>query len=204
MMSVVGGEVVRGAKVVLREKRLSDAEADYTWRSDAELARFDAARPFSGSFDDYRALYEDELTYPNPFRRTLAIEDHAGRHIGNVMYYNIDHARGEAELGITIGAREYWGQGYGSDAVGTLLRHLLTGTALRRVYLKTLDWNERARRCFEKAGFVAYGTTRRLGHDFILMEVRREWLMGGDEGTAGQRRQARPELSAVDGHENRA
>jgi RimJ/RimL family protein N-acetyltransferase len=186
MTSVVRGEVVRGAKVVLREKRASDATADYAWRSDAELARFDAARPFSASFDDFRALHGEEVAYPSPSRRTLAIEDHAGRHIGNVMYYNIDHAHGEAELGITIGVREYWGQGYGTDAVRALVRHIFTRTALRRVYLKTLDWNERARRCFEKAGFVAYGAIRRGGHDFTLMEVRREWVTAAGEGIAGE------------------
>ena len=185
MTSVVEGEVVRGARVVLREKRSSDVAADYAWRSDPEMARFDAARPFRASFNDYRALYEDELVYASPFRRSLAIEDHAGRHIGNVMYYNIDHAHGEAELGITIGVREYWGQGYGSDAVSALLRHVFTGTPIRRLYLKTLDWNERARRCFEKAGFTAYATIRRGDHNFILMEVRREWLTAGREGPAG-------------------
>ena len=186
MTSVVKGEVVRGAKVVLREKRASDAAADHAWRSDPEMARFDAARPFSASFDDFRALHEEELAYPSSSRRSLAIEDHAGRHIGNVMYYNIDYARGEAELGITIGVREYWGQGYGTDAVRSLVRHLFTKTALRRVYLKTLDWNERAHRCFEKAGFAVYGSIRRGGHDFTLMELRREWLMPSGEGAAGE------------------
>jgi [ribosomal protein S5]-alanine N-acetyltransferase len=186
MTSVARGEVVRGAKVVLREKRASDAATDYAWRSDPEMARFDAARPFSASFDDFRALYEEELAYSTPFRRTLAIEDQGGRHIGNVMYYNIDHPRGEAELGITIGVREYWGQGYGTDAVRTFVRHLFTNTALRRVYLKTLDWNQRARRCFEKVGFVVYGTTRRGGNEFTLMEMRREWATAPDEGAAGE------------------
>ena len=185
MTSVVEGEVVRGARVVLREKRPSDVAADYAWRSDPEMARFDAARPFSGSFDDYRALYEDELAYPSPFRRSLAIEDHAGRHIGNVMCYNIDLLRGEAEFGITIGVREYWARGYGSDAVCALLQHVFTATSIKRLYLKTLDWNERARRCFEKAGFAAYTTIRRGDHNFILMEVRREWLTAGREGPAG-------------------
>jgi RimJ/RimL family protein N-acetyltransferase len=186
MMSAVKGEVARGAKVVLREKRPSDADDDYAWRSDPELARFDAARAFSASFDDFRALHEEELAYPSPSRRTLAIEDQASRHIGNVMYYNIDYAHGEAELGVTIGVRECWGQGYGTDAVRTLVRHLFTKTALRRLYLKTLDWNERARRSFEKAGFVVYGATRRGGHDFTLMEVRREWLMADREGATGE------------------
>src|SRR4030042_5519072 len=129
MTSTVEGEVIRGQRVVLREKRPSDAEDDYAWRSDPELARFDAARPFSASFEDYEALYEDELAYPSPFRHTLAIEDDSGRHIGNVMYYNIDHSHREAELGITIAVREYWGNGYGGGAVRQLVLHLFTKVA---------------------------------------------------------------------------
>ena len=43
--------------------------------------------------------------YPDPGRCSYAIEDEGGRHIGNVMYYNLREATGEAELGITIGDR---------------------------------------------------------------------------------------------------
>lgn len=172
----VEGEIARGGLVILREKRLSDAAQDFAWRSAPELARFDAARPFSSSFADYLALLKEELAYPSPFRRSLSLLDMDGRHIGNAMYYNIDLGRREAEMGITIGDRSLWGQGYGSDAVTTLLRYVFEEMGLRRVYLKTLDWNERARRCFEKAGFVACGAARRGPHSFVLMEMRREWL----------------------------
>ena len=48
---------------------------------------------------------------------------------------------------------------------------------LERIYLKTLDWNHRAQRCFEKAGFKRYGTSRRGDYDFILMEVFRKDLL---------------------------
>jgi RimJ/RimL family protein N-acetyltransferase len=41
---------------------------------------------------------------------------------------------------------------------------------LRRMLLHTLEWNVRAQRCFQKAGFVARGLVRRDGHDFLLME----------------------------------
>lgn len=169
----VEGEIARGQKVILREKRLSDAAQDFAWRSDPEMARFDAAKPFSSSFSDYLALFREELIYPNPFRRSLSILDMEGRHIGNSMYYNIDLGRREAELGITIGERSLWGRGCGTDAVIVLLRYLFEQVGLRRVYLKTLDWNQRARRCFEKAGFVAYGALRRGPDSFVLMEIRR-------------------------------
>lgn len=170
MTTTVEGEVARGERIVLREKRLSDARDDYGWRTDAELARFDAARPFAASFEDYVALYRDELTYPSPYRRSFAIENLDGLHIGNAMYYNIDATRREAEIGITIGERAFWGQGYGTDAVDTLSRHILTAMGFRRVHLKTLDWNTRAQRAFEKAGFERIGRSRRGGNSFIVME----------------------------------
>jgi RimJ/RimL family protein N-acetyltransferase len=175
MTATIEGEVARGELVVLREKRLTDAPEDFGWRTDAELARFDAARPFAASYDDYLALFRDELSYPSPYRRTLAIEDADGRHIGNAMYYNIDTIRREAEIGITIGERGCWGQGYGADAVRTLVRHIFRVTGFRRVYLKTLDWNVRAQRAFEAAGFRHCGRSRRGGNSFIVMEYMSAW-----------------------------
>ena len=175
MTTTIDGEVARGEFVVLREKRLSDARDDFGWRSDAELARFDAARPFTAPFDDYLALFKDELAYPSPYRRTLAVEDADGRHIGNVMYYNIDTIRREAEIGITIGERDCWGNGYGADAVRTLVKHILRATGFRRVYLKTLDWNVRAQHAFERAGFRPCGRSRRGGNAFVVMEYMAMW-----------------------------
>lgn len=175
MRTLVEGEVARGEKTVLRAKRPDDALADYEWRKDAEMAAFDAASPIKTTFEDYVALYEDDLANPNAFRRTFAVEDDIGRHIGNVMFYNIDLLKKEAEIGITIGTREYWGHGYGTDALKALIRYLFAQTTLTRLYLKTLDWNHRAQRSFEKAGFVRYGVSKRSSGTFILMELRKEW-----------------------------
>ncbi|OGO49513.1 MAG: hypothetical protein A2148_05455 [Chloroflexi bacterium RBG_16_68_14] len=175
MTTLVQGEVARGTRVVLREKRLGDAPDDYRWRSQGDLSRYDAARPLTMTYQEYLALYREELLYPSPYRRSLAIEDQNGRHVGNVMYYNIDTLRQEAELGITIGERQHWGQGYGTEAVRLLVEHLLGRMGLRRIHLKTLSWNRRARRCFEKAGFVEYGRAHRGSNEFVLMELCREW-----------------------------
>ncbi len=174
--TLVQGEVARSTRVLLREKRLGDAPDDYRWRSDRELSRYDAARPLIMTYLEYLALFREELFYPSPSRRGLAIEDEAGRHIGNVMYYNIDTLRQEAELGITIGEREHWNKGYGTEAARLLAEYLLARRGFRRVHLKTLAWNTRARRCFQKAGFAECGRAQRNGNSFVLMESRREWI----------------------------
>lgn len=174
MTAVVEGELARSSMIVLRNKTLADAEQDYTWRRDPELATFDAARPYNGSLREYMTIARDEISYPSLYRKTIAVEDSEGRHIGNVMYYNADFGRREAEIGVTIGIKDYWGQGYGTDLLHTFIKFLFDTLQIDRIYLKTLDWNVRAQRCFEKAGLRRYGTSRRGEFNFVLMDVRRE------------------------------
>ena len=171
MTAVVDGELARGVHVVLRAKTISDAEQDWNWRRDPELATFDAARPYNGTLKEYTNIFSDELSYPSPYRRTIAVEDYDGAHIGNVMYYNADYQRREAEIGVTIGLREFWGRGFGTDLISTFVRFMFETMELDRIHLKTLDWNHRAQRCFEKAGFKRYGMSRRGEFNFVLMEI---------------------------------
>jgi RimJ/RimL family protein N-acetyltransferase len=180
MTAVVEGELARGTHIVLRSKTIADAEQDYEWRRDPELATFDAARPYNGSLREYISIFKDELNYPSPYRRTIAVEDLSGTHIGNVMYYNADFHRRETEIGITIGLRDYWSRGYGTDLMRTFSGYLFEALGLDRIYLKTLDWNLRAQRCFEKAGFTRYSLSRRGEYNFILMELRRADFYGED------------------------
>ena len=173
---------LRGAKIILRDKRPEDAESDYIWRSDPELARLDAALPLTMSFDRYMKLFQDQLKYPTPGSPHFATETLDGKFIGNCMYYDLDTVNMEAELGIVIGDREYWSNAYGYDAVTTLLNHLFSEKKLKRVYLHTLEWNKRAQRCFSKSGFNPVRTVRRMSQDFILMEVLKDdWFESAEE-----------------------
>jgi RimJ/RimL family protein N-acetyltransferase len=168
---------LEGELVVLRPKRMDDAGNDYLWRTDPELAGLDATRPINLTLREYTRYHRDDLEFPSPWSVRLAIDSRDGRHIGNCMYYDIDYNKHHAELGIMIGDREYWGKGYGTDAVRTLLHHVFTGTTIERIYLHTLADNARAQRAFEKAGFRPVKKVRRDGYNFVFMEVRRaDWL----------------------------
>ena len=165
---------IRGRKVVIREKRLDDVADDYAWRTDEELCRLDATQPLRMSFSDFAKFSREEIIFNSPASRRMAIDTLDGVHIGNCMYYDIDLRRGEAELGIMIGDRDYWDMGYGADSVDVLLDHIFTTTELGRVYLHTLEWNVRAQRAFAKSGFREVKKVRRSGFDFLLMDIRRE------------------------------
>jgi len=177
-----GMVALRGKKVVIREKRLSDAADDYAWRVDPELARLDATKPIRMSYDQFLRYTQEELSYDSPSSKRLAIDTLDGRHIGNCMYYDIDLGNGETELGILIGDQDYWSKGYGKEAVDLLLAHIFTTYPIKRVYLHTLEWNNRARRAFAKSRFREVGKVHRSGMDFILMEIHlSEWQLARNE-----------------------
>lgn len=158
---------------MLREKRVEDAANDYSWKMDDELARLDATIPLNIPFSIYLAYYVEELQFANLRGHRFAIDTLEGKHIGNCAYYNLDEYNGDAEMGIIIGDREYWNKGYGTDVVAVLLNHIFQEKKLKRVYLHTLEWNIRARECFQKCGFVSLGRVSRGGQDFTFMEIRR-------------------------------
>ena len=165
-----------GSLVKLRGKRLGDAPNDYAWQTDPELAAMDALAVPTITFRQYISDHTAELLYSSTTKQQFAIDTLNGKHIGNCAYYGIDKARGEAELGIMIGDRDYWDKGYGSDAVNTLVDHILNQTKLNRIHLKTLDWNTRAQKCFLKCGFKPFGRSVRDGYSFLLMEIHRsQW-----------------------------
>ncbi len=83
-------------------------------------------------------------------------------------------------MGISIGEKEYWGKGYGTDAMRVVLRYAFTELNLHRVSLTVFEYNPRAIRSYEKAGFTLEGREReavfRSGKrtDMIYMGVLRE------------------------------
>jgi len=163
-------------KVILRDKRLADAQDDYAWQSDSELARLDATSVLTMTFREYLRDYTDRLRFTSPTRRQFAIETKDGKHIGNCSYYGIDKIKSEVELGIMIGNRDYWNKGYGTDTVITLVNYIFNETNLERIHLKTLESNYRAQKCFQKCGFTTCGHVNRYGFSLMLMEThRKQW-----------------------------
>ena len=166
--------IIDGAKVVLRQKRIEDAFCDYQWRIDPELSKLDATFPLRLRYKEFVRFSLDEIEYPSRRSKRLAIDTKDGVHIGNCMYYDLDERRGQTELGIMIGDRDYWDGGFGTDAVVTLVEHIFkTISSINKVYLHTLVWNSRARKAFAKAGFVEVREVKRDGQNFVLMETTR-------------------------------
>ncbi len=168
--------MIVGSKVILRDKRLADAGNDYAWATDPELAQLDAAPLVTTTFSQYLSDYAHGLHSLLPISHRFAVNTLDGKHIGNCSYYDVSETKGETELGIMIGIRDYWDKGYGTDTVTTLVNYIFCQTKLNRIYLKTLESNIRAQKCFQKDGFTPCGHLVKDGFDFVLMEIyRNRW-----------------------------
>lgn len=111
--------------------------------------------------------------------RTLA-ED---RLIGELALDVINWSGRDAFVGLGIGETEYWGNGYGTDVMNVLLRFAFTEVNLRRVSLTVFEYNPRAIRSYEKAGFRHEGRVRKVLNkegsrwDVLFMGIlREEWM----------------------------
>ena len=90
----------------------------------------------------------------------FAIETVAGgNHVGNVWLWNIEPRHRRAELRIVMG-RDHVGKGAGTEAIILLCNFAFEELNLHKVYAYVLAINPRARRAFEKVGFVLEGTLR--------------------------------------------
>jgi RimJ/RimL family protein N-acetyltransferase len=115
-----------------------------------------------------------------PFSVRTLEDDHL---IGDVGLDGVHWLHGEAFVGIAITERDYWGKGYGTDAMRVILRYAFLELNLQRVSLDVFEYNPRALRSYEKAGFKHEGCLRgallREGRrwDMIFMGIlRQEWL----------------------------
>lgn len=158
--------ILQGKKVLLRPywANISDNELEriYRWSCDEEVLRLSGGTPHNRSFEQFRREFHQRMRKTNPRESHFLIFTREGELIGRIACVGMDHRRREGELGIVIGERAFWGQGYGTDAILTLLSHLFATTYLDRIYLHTYPHNMRAQRCFEKCGFRRVESRRRL------------------------------------------
>lgn len=155
--------MLEGKLVRLRALEPSDLEANYVWFNDREVTHFLAARYPISHGDEERWLARvggEENGFANGVH--LAIETKDGRHIGNVGLFEVQAENRRAELGIVIGDKSCWSNGYGTDAILTLLRFAFHQMNLNRVALGTFEFNERAIACYRKCGFVEEGRSRQV------------------------------------------
>jgi len=158
------------------------AEAIARWELDTEYNRLEDSGP---AFPPMAARLRERIERYEPRGSSFAFTIHtlADDRLIGIIDLDVTHwVNGDAYVGIGIGERDLWGKGYGTDAMRVMLRYAFRELNLHRVTLTVFEYNPRAIRSYEKAGFVVEGRLRgwinREGRrwDMIHMGIlREEW-----------------------------
>jgi RimJ/RimL family protein N-acetyltransferase len=176
--------ILSSGRVYLRPFEAADAKLYRRWRADADpmaLAGWHERAPLSLAQVEQRIarLTDEQGKDQYNFLICLAADE---RPIGEVLLFDLDRVNGSAQLGIFIGETDEWGRGYGTDAVNAIVEFGFAELRLERIWLNVWTENPRARRAYEKAGFVHEGTLRHDRYEHgeytdghILSILRDEW-----------------------------
>lgn len=91
--------------------------------------------------------------------------------IGCVYIQKIDMDKKEGEFGILIGEESYTGGGRGTESAKLINEYAFDKVGLKRIYLRVLKDNERARRAYEKVGFEIEDYEEKLDIDGMETDV---------------------------------
>jgi RimJ/RimL family protein N-acetyltransferase len=168
-----------GRKVWLRA--IESRDVDHLWRlrrdRDVGLLVGNLDVP---TLDQWRRMYQPSLWQGGADPSDLASYAIATRQedlaIGMIGLRSTLLPHRAAELSTWLG-KQYWNQGYGTDAVRTLVDYGFRALKLHKVFLRVLVSNPRAIRCYEKCGFRPEGVHRQelyldgAWHDLMYMGI---------------------------------
>ena len=148
-----------GDRVTLKRHVPGNLAAFMRWYADPEVSRLTRyqegpmARPEIERFFQARVLGTDSLA--------MAIHERAtDRLLGTCAFSQLDGENGSALFHITIGEKDAWGKGFGTEATRLMLEHAFERLRLHRIGLSVFAFNERAIRAYRRAGFVIEGRAR--------------------------------------------
>jgi RimJ/RimL family protein N-acetyltransferase len=160
-------ERIDGDLVVLRRHVATNLPAFRRWYADPEVARLARYQEAPMREDEIDRFFQVRAVGPDSL--AMAIHERgadrdgiptAGRLIGTCAFSQLDGDNGSALYHITIGEKDAWGRGYGTEATRLMLGHAFEALGLHRVALSVFEFNVRAIRSYTTSGFSVEGRAR--------------------------------------------
>jgi RimJ/RimL family protein N-acetyltransferase len=177
--------MIRGERVWLRPTEPSDIIHNAVYAGDSEVGHFLGAKtPMSkaGAERFSAEIFSDDQHDPSGYGYAICLLG-TEQSIGSVFLRSVDKVNGSGVVGIFIHDRRYLGQGYGTDALNALVDIGFGELRLERIELEVFDFNQRAIRSYQKAGFQTDAVQRHsrfhrgMHHDVHVMSILRDdWL----------------------------
>ena len=150
-----------GKRIRIRPIRRSDLALVLPWWNDPEVMYYADDDPCpSKTLKELKEQYEKEKREWQQYMERFIIETLDGQPIGDIMYRGYRSDIRSAYMGLFIGVKSYWGQGYGTEAIRLFLGYLFEHKKLHKIAITVSDFNTRAIRAYRKCGFRQDGVLR--------------------------------------------
>lgn len=152
---------LHGERVTLTPLQYENIYRHFEWNNDPELNRLDSELPYRReSFADFKVRFEQMVDHPGPPHVDLEIHAEDGKLIGLAYAADISPHNHHCTVGVTIGDRDYWGDGYGRESLEVLLKYCFDTLKMHRVHTETFEYNEAWQNLVRDAGFKHEGVER--------------------------------------------
>src|SRR5258708_18964311 len=136
-------EQIEGNLVVLRRHVADNVAAFRRWYGDPEVARLARYQDSPMREDEVNRFFQVRALGPESL--TMAIhEGTTDRLIGTCAFSQLDGENGSAMYHITIGEKDTWGRGYGTEATPPMLAHALGAPGPHRLLVSVFHVNQRS------------------------------------------------------------
>ena len=156
-----------GKKVYLRPRDIADVDPFVMWLNDEEIRQY-LLMSFPLNRITEREYIEKRHSRDDRNIRLGIVLKENNQLIGGIGLSGISVPHRHATLGLFIGDKSCWSKGCGTEAIKLMLGYGFDELNLHRISLSAFDFNKRAMRAYEKAGFTKEG----LLHDGIYKNGR--------------------------------
>lgn len=165
-----------GDRIYLSPINSEDTELFVKWLNDFEITDYLGRSGNTVTINDEKEYLENKRSSGNSVQLAIVTLEE-DKLLGTVSLENIDTLNRCAMLGIFIGEKEYFSNGYGTEAIRLILDYGFNYLNLNNISLHVMDFNPRAIKCYEKCGFKEYGRRRKCKfingkyYDSICMDI---------------------------------
>jgi len=152
-------EVLNGTDVVLRRHVPGNIRAFQRWYADPDVVRLTRYQDGPMRPDEIERFFVARALGSDSLAMAIHLRD-GDRLIGTCALSQLDSDNGSALFHITIGEKDAWGRGHGTEATRLMIDHAFGGLGLHRIGLSVFSFNERAIRSYRSCGFVVEGRAR--------------------------------------------
>ncbi|EMA6344667.1 GNAT family protein [Bacillus cytotoxicus] len=146
-------------RIRLRKLSEDDIPTYHLWRNDPEVMQTTSPILDTYSFEETEAFCKQIMHATNSKSYIIELKND-NLPIGITSLIQIDSYNQNAECIIDIGQKDYWGQGYGQEALTLLLNYAFRELNLHRVSLRVFSFNDKAIHLYKKLGFQHEGTCK--------------------------------------------